>query len=1016
MSLISQEDVEIIKKKNPQLLFLLGYPGTGKKSQIEKVCNEFRYCKVNMKEVIKKEIDNNTELGEKIKIDSKDQEVLTAILIKELKEIDNDNIFINDFLINLDHALFFEQNVFPIETLINFNSDCETCYKRIQEREKDLEKKTTEEEYKIIYDDYSKNIQKIIEFYQPYGIVKNVDATKKIGEVNSLFKQQLYPIIYSIIGKRYSGKTEISKLLNSKTGIKCIDFNDFLKEPEISKKLDDSDYVISQFILKLRKMRDIRILIEDFPQTQQQYNYFVNNCKNFELIYYLKADNSSCLQRLNDIPLNDPNYTNCSQLDKMLFEFEQRLPFIENLKKNSKVEEIDVNSHKILTLERTIKQLQPYCAYIIVDGDQRIKEELFTKLIEKHDFIEIDLLKVIEKAVKRKFLPEGSDNTTISLEEKINLIRPLIFREGCKRVILNTFPSSMEDLRSFQNNICQINKYILLTDVHLLTYIKNQDSMEVYFYNLNKLTVVNTNDLTDYKIEESLDLTRDINIVYGMPNSGKTTIAKHLQSKYKFTLLDFKELTEKVKKTKIDPENPDAEPEINFQDLLQGLKNYLNETPLNTRIVIDNFFIPTEETFLINTFEKAMEIIQTIGSFRNFYEIDCEEPTLINRYKLKEGIAEDLSEEQKNSFSESQEKPKKLIDEIRGISSNVIKVKCDDKIEKSKDNFDYYFGRNFIIVKHDYDICIEKTLQLFATRNRVLYVNVPKVIYSHFYENDEYAKKLEASYGKKVFKVKMRDPKNFEEAVFYKYNPIHFEKTLVNEVVLKYIIDNYKIIENTGNFIIMSGYLNYDLYMKDDEPYNLPLLEIKSTMELGDFTALIQMTRDEIKQYEDEIPQEIIVEKPKKKVVKKEGEEGEEGKEEEVKEEEQPEPEEENPDAPKFKPEDFKWTYYDGLPRNYVQILKRLRKFPVKCMESENCREELVRAVGTHIDNFNGREDSKYNGVIEVVKIIGEPPLETVESVNATSKIIESKRDIGGGGKGGQAQSRAKAIGIPEIL
>jgi dephospho-CoA kinase len=104
--------------------------------------------------------------------------------------------------------------------------------------------------------------------------------------------------------------------------------------------------------------------------------------------------------------------------------------------------------------------------------------------------------------------------------------------------------------------------------------------------------------MTDYKIEETLDLTRDINIVYGMPTSGKTTIAKHLQSKYKFTLLDFKELTEKVKKTKVDPENPDAEPEINFQDLVQGLKNYLNETPLNTRIVIDNFFIPTEETFL----------------------------------------------------------------------------------------------------------------------------------------------------------------------------------------------------------------------------------------------------------------------------------------------------------------------------------------------------------------------------------------------------------------------------------
>ena len=47
------------------------------------------------------------------------------------------------------------------------------------------------------------------------------------------------------------------------------------------------------------------------------------------------------------------------------------------------------------------------------------------------------------------------------------------------------------------------------------------------------------------------------------------------------------------------------------------------------------------------------------------------------------------------------------------------------------------------------------------------------------------------------------------------------------------------------------------------------------------------------------------------------------GGEEEKPEEEAP-PEEENPDGvPKFKPENFSWTYYDGKPRNYVQILKR---------------------------------------------------------------------------------------------
>ena len=78
-------------------------------------------------------------------------------------------------------------------------------------------------------------------------------------------------------------------------------------------------------------------------------------------------------------------------------------------------------------------------------------------------------------------------------------------------------------------------------------------------------------------------MTKDINIVYGPPQTGKTSIAKHLKNKYNYELLDFKELIEKVKKTKIDPENPDSEPEINFQDLIQGLKNYLSTLSNNKR-------------------------------------------------------------------------------------------------------------------------------------------------------------------------------------------------------------------------------------------------------------------------------------------------------------------------------------------------------------------------------------------------------------------------------------------------
>ena len=238
-------------------------------------------------------------------------------------------------------------------------------------------------------------------------------------------------------------------------------------------------------------------------------------------------------------------------------------------------------------------------------------------------------------------------------------------------------------------------------------------------------------------------------------------------------------------------------------------------------------------------------------------------------------------------------------------------------------------------------------------------------------------------------------------------------------MVLNYVHECYKKIEYTGNYIILSGYLNYDLVENVNEPYNLPLLELQKVMQLGDLTALIQITRKDIKQIEDEEPIQLVIEKPKK-VVKKEGEEGEEG--EQQAEQPPEEPEEENPDAPKFKPEDYKWTNYDGIPRNYVQILKRLKNMPVKVVNIEEnneiVREELIKGLGYHLDNFVNREETKYNGIIEIIKIDAKKPVpeEKVEEVNATSELVEKKREAEGSGNAGAGKEKAKAGGIPEIL
>jgi len=1038
--MISKEDLLTLRSKNYQLIFNIGVPFSGKKTQCEKVSNEFKYSKLYMKEIIQSEIKSNTTLGNEAKkyLDNNEPiktEVLAAILISKIIESTEISVMIEGFPNTLEDALYFEQNIIPITKIIVYNANEDECFNRLEEAKN--KEKLSKEDFSKKYNDALKNIDEIKKFYSPFSIIQNIDANKSIAEVNSDLKRHLYPIIYSIIGKRYSGKTELSKVLEEKMGMTLLNFNEFLREPEIKERVKETEFVINKFILKLRRMQDIRVLIEDFPKDKEQYIYFINNCRPLEKIFYLNADNSSCLERLKNIPVDDKNYISCSELDSRLHEFEQKKGFLDFLQKNSKFLEIDVNSHKVLTIERMMKQIQPYIAYINVENDisNEHKEELFNKLKDKYKFMEIVISELIENAKKRNMLPDKPVEE-ITTEEKIKLIRKILFREESNKIILNTFPTNMEELNLFESSLCQISKYIVLTENLILSSIQDVNSMAVYFYKKNIVSTINPKDISkDYVVEECLDMTRDINIIYGMPQTGKTSLAKYFKENYGFELLDFKELTEALKKTKIDPENPEAEPEITYPDLLNGLKNKLKTTSLSKRIIVDNVFMPNSaEPFLIDTYEKAVEIINTIGSFRNLYFIDIDEKTMLDRYKAKEGITEEISEDQKAAFNETLEKPKKLLEEIKKRSNYVINLKYGKTLASTIKEVNDDIGYNFIVIKHEYDISIEKTLKLFAARNKLLYINVPKLIYEHFYENDDEAKKLEGFYGKKILKQECVNKENLDELIYYKYNPVHFEKNIVNQIILKYISTNYRNIENTGNFILLSGYLNYDLLQNPEEPYNLPLYEIKNTMELGDLTAFVQITRSDIKHVEDEKPEQIIIEKPvKKKKEPKEGEEGAEGEkpegegegegenpegEEENKEEEEP-PEEENPDGvPKFKPENFSWTYYDGKPRNYVQVLKRLKAYPVKFIEaSDTCREELIKVIGSHIDNFMARKESSYSGMITIIKINGEVPEETDESVNKVSRFIETRREAESlGNKGKTIKDKRKAGGISEVL
>ena len=447
--MLSKEDLYSLRSKNYQLIFNTGVPYSGKKTQCDKISKEFKYSKIIMKDIIQKEIDSKTTIGIQAKQSIENNEpikieILTSILISRIIESHELSIIIEGFPNTLEEALFFEQNVIPINKIIIYDAKEEECFNRMLE-DKNRTEKMTKEEFSEIYKNSLKNMNEIFDFYSPFSIVHRVDVNGAIAQVNNELKKNLYPIIYSILGKRYSGKTTLSQELNSRIGMKLINFNEFLEEKEIRERKGETEFVINNFILKLRRVQDTRVLIEDFPQNKEQYIYFINNCRPLETIFYLNAENSSCLERLKNIPLDDPNYTDCSTLDTMLYEFEQKKDFIEFLKQKSNFLEIDVNSHQVLTIAKMMKQIQPYIAYIQVENDisPENKDELFNKLKDKYGFYEIIISELLSNAKKRNMINDKPIEE-ITSEEKINLIKKILYKEKHKKIILNTFPLTCE--------------------------------------------------------------------------------------------------------------------------------------------------------------------------------------------------------------------------------------------------------------------------------------------------------------------------------------------------------------------------------------------------------------------------------------------------------------------------------------------------------------------------------------------------------------------------------------------